>query len=142
MIHSRAPCRYLVVGIGCAALNIGLMWGFGACGVHWAIATLLAFPAVLVTGYVLHIRWTFTTTRPGWRSFGRYTLAMLTNYPLFTLLLLVLCDLAGLSPGPAAAVATGLLFAWNYFAARWAVLSARPAPATRAWADNPKGPWR
>ncbi|NVO15186.1 MAG: GtrA family protein [Rhodoplanes sp.] len=139
MIRIGAPHRYLVVGAVCAGLNIALMGGFGALGLHWLPATVLAFPLVLVPGYLLHVHWTFVGRR-SWASFRRYTLAMASNYPLYTVLLFGLCGLAGLAPGPATAIATVVMVAWNFVASRWAILPGRPAPAPATWADHTGAP--
>lgn len=135
---STAPRRYFVVGALCAVLNVVLMHVLASVGLHWAAATALAFPFVLVVGYGLHIRWTFPAA-PSWPSLGRYTLAMLSNYPLFSALLAVLCGLLDLPTGPAAAIATGGLFIWNYVATRWAILPARPPRRDTDYAADLKG---
>jgi putative flippase GtrA len=131
----REPCRYLVVSVICAGLNIGLVWWFGASGIQWLAAIVLAFPAVNGTAYLLHTRWTFMV-RISWMSFGRYILAMAVNFPIFTLMIGGLCGLAGLPAGPGTAIATVMMFVWNYIASRWAIVPAPPSFGPAAWAET------
>ena len=131
----REPCRYLVVSVFCASLNIGLVWWLGIGGAHWLAATVLAFPVVVGTAYVLHARWTFATDM-SWIALGRYTLAMAANFPIFTALLAGLCEVLGLPAGPGTAIATVMMFAWNYLASRWAILPALPSFSRAAWVER------
>jgi putative flippase GtrA len=122
--------RYVVAGGLCAVLNnvavISLVhYGFGSVS-----ASVVAFGPVLLVGYALHSVFTFAT-RPTSLMFGRYTLAMLSNFPLWAALLYVFCDLLRVSVVVVAPAATVLIFLWNYHvASKWAFLS-RPVPAMR-----------
>lgn len=125
--------RYVVVGGLCAVLNnvavITLVrYGFGSVS-----ASVIAFGPVLLVGFALHSLFTFAT-RPTRLTFGRYTLAMLSNFPAWAALLYVFCDVLRVSVSLVAPGATVLIFLWNYSSSRWAFRSTRlperqpPAP--------------
>lgn len=127
----RAPLRFLLVGLACAALNNVLVIALDAAGVHYALAAAIAFVPVLLAGYALHVAFTFSQT-PGWVSLARYGLAMLANYPLLVALLFVLCDLGQLPVRLAVPIATVLMFVWNYAASRWAIVARAPSATATA----------
>lgn len=123
--------KFLAVSGTCAILSNALV----ILGVHWgmtaAIASVLAFGPVLLVGYALHSLFTFS--EQGARlSLLRYTLGVALNFPIWTGGLFVLCDLLRVPVVIAAPVMTGLLFAWNFAAAHWAVLRIRPVEASPA----------
>jgi putative flippase GtrA len=114
------PARYLVVGAACALLNNILVIAFAYYGAGYALATALAFGPVLAFGYGAHTMFTFGASA-SFASFGRYTLAMLANYPLWIAALFVQCDLLGLPVAAAAPTTTALVFLFNYVSAGWAL---------------------
>ncbi len=105
--------RYIGVGAACAALNILLMMVLDVLGFGYLSATFIAFVPVLVFGYALHATCTFQAP-VSWRSFGRYTLAMLTNYPFWLASMYVLVERCGLRIALAAPITALTIFAWNY----------------------------
>jgi hypothetical protein len=87
------------------------------------VASLLAFPPVLLIGYALHSAFTFGA--PATRvTFGRYALAIATNFPAWAVLLYTFCDVLQVPVGIVAPAATALIFLWSYVATRWALLPA------------------
>jgi putative flippase GtrA len=115
----RLP-RYLVVGGACALINNALVIALSWRGFDYFMSTWLAFGPVLVLGYAAHTTVTFRMST-SWPAFGRYTLAMLANYPMWLTSLYILCDVFGLSVTISAPIMTGLLFVWNYLSSQWAL---------------------
>jgi putative flippase GtrA len=102
----------LAIGLLCSALTILLVWLFEQAGMHYLASVGLAFPIVLVAGYLLHARFTFSE-RPAVRSFLPYAGAMAVNLPASTLLLVLLCESLGLGSAAGMAVVTLILATWN-----------------------------
>jgi putative flippase GtrA len=132
-LGERFP-RFVVVGGLCAVLTnvavIGLVrYGFGS-----VTASVIAFGPILLLGYGLHSLFTFST-RPTRLAFGRYTLAMLSNFPLWALLLYLSCDVLKIPVAVAAPAATVLICVWNYLWSRWAFL---PGAAPKAARTSPE----
>jgi len=113
--------RFVVVGGLCALLSNAAVIGLVRLGFTSIVASLLAFPPVLLIGYALHSMFTFGA--PATRvSFGRYALAVATNFPAWAALLYIFCDLLHVTVSIVAPAATALIFLWSYVAARWALL--------------------
>jgi putative flippase GtrA len=106
------PKGLVLSGAACAGLNILLVAFFEATGSHYLIAAGLAFPFVLVAGYLLHARLTFAEP-PSWASFLPYAGAMALNLPASAILLVVFCEMLGLSAWLAVMVITAVLTLWN-----------------------------
>jgi putative flippase GtrA len=120
----RLP-KFVVIGGICALLNTVLVVALASHGFNYIKASCLAFGPVLCVGYTLHTIFTFETSA-SWRAFARYSLVMLTNYPMWIGSLYILCDLLDFSVAIAAPVTTGLLFLWNYISAKWALRTVTP----------------
>ena len=123
--------RFVVVGGLCAVLtNVAIILlvghGFGS-----VTASAIAFGPILLLGYSLHSLFTFSAP-PTRLAFGRYTLAMLSNFPVWALLLYVSCDLLKTPVAVAAPAATILICLWNYRWSRWAFLPSAAPKASRA----------
>lgn len=115
--------RFVVVGGLCALLSNAAVITLVKYGFTSVVASLLAFPPVLFIGYALHTIFTFGA--PATRvTFGRYALAVATNFPAWAALLYVFCDLLKAPVGVVAPAATALIFLWSYVAARWAFVPA------------------
>lgn len=119
-----APLRYGMVAGICFVLGAVLIPAFAALGLHYAVATVIAFAIVVVVGFACHCRWTFQVERSV-DGFLRYAGAMLLNLPLTIILIGLAHDWLGLSIAWSAPLASLVLFGWNFLAVRWAVL--RPA---------------
>lgn len=121
--------RFVVVGGVCALLNNVAVIELVRNGFGSVTASVMAFGPVLLIGYALHSTFTFAT-HPTTVTFGRYTLAMLSNFPAWAALLYVFCDLLRVSVIVVAPGATVLIFLWNYASSRWAFLP-RAAPGVQ-----------
>lgn len=120
MKRAAETLRYGIVSGICFLLGLVLIPAFAMMGLHYALATCAAFAIVVLTGFLLHCCWTFSVERSP-ASFWRYLGAMLINLPLTILLIGAGHDGFGLSVAAATAVASTLLFLWNYIAVKWAV---------------------
>jgi putative flippase GtrA len=111
------------VGALCALLSNAAVIVLVRVGFTSIVASLLAFTPVLLIGYALHAMFTFGA--PATRvTFGRYTLAVATNFPAWVALLYIFCDLLHVPVSIVAPAATALIFLWSYVAVRWALLPA------------------
>ena len=113
--------RFVVVGGLCAVLNNVAVIALVRNGFGSVTASVIAFGPVLLVGFALHSLFTFAT-QPTRLMFGRYTLAMLSNFPAWAGLLYVFCDVLRISVSLVAPGATVLIFLWNYSSSRWAFL--------------------
>jgi putative flippase GtrA len=128
MFH-RIP-RYIVVGALCAVIyNIFMVLG-DAIGVHYLWSTVVAFIALVLLGYLLHCRFTFSQPM-SLSGLARYAAAMALTLPLSAGGMYVLRDLLRVPMTAAAPTVTVSLFVWNYLAARWAVIARRLKPRAR-----------
>ncbi len=121
MIDIPQTLRYAAVSSVCLALGVTLIPLFSHWGLHYALATTLAFGIIAAIGFVLHCTWTFSVER-SFAAFLRYVSAMALNLPLTVILIGLGHDLAGLPVWMSTLLASAALFLWNYLAVRWAVL--------------------
>ena len=112
--------RYLGVAAFCAGLHNVIMILLEAVGVHYALCLVVSTAILIPTGFFLHAAYTFTAERT-WRGFWRYAGVMAVNLPGSFILLWLLYDVFGLAMWIAAPLATVLLIAWNFIAARRAI---------------------
>ena len=115
---SRSP-RYFVVSVVCAAVYNGIMIGLDRIGVHYAISQAISAVVLLPLGYLMQAKVTFTAQR-SWYDFLRYSIALITNYPVAVATLWLLCDLLHLDMIWAAPISMIVLFVWNYMMSVWA----------------------
>jgi putative flippase GtrA len=113
--------RYTVVSAACMVLQLSMIVGISAIGVHYIIATAVAFAIVCVVGYQLHARWTYDVPIQR-HGFARYIVAMMLNLPLSILLIWIGHSLLRFPIATAALFSTGVLVMWNFVAARWALV--------------------
>jgi putative flippase GtrA len=121
MKFDRIP-RYTVVGALCAGIYNAIMIAGDALGVHYAVATGVAFVIIVITGYSLHCLYTFSE-KLSLRGFVRYTGAMTLTLPLS---LGGMWLLRGVMHAPmwfASPFLTGAMFCLNFVAAHWAVVT-------------------
>ncbi len=110
----------MVVGLLCAAIHNGVMFGCNALGVQYIVALVISFLILAPTGYTLHSLFTFERGLMPMR-FVRFAGGMLAGFPINLVLMVLLVSVLGLSVPIATVLCTGMLFAWNYLAARWAI---------------------
>ena len=113
--------RYLAVALACAILNNLVLIGLDRFGVHYVVSSLISFVVVVSVGYSLHSWFTFRVRR-GVLTFALYVIALAANFPLQLFLLYLTVDLARLPMVIASPLATLILFGWNFFATRWALV--------------------
>jgi putative flippase GtrA len=114
--------RYVLVGGFCAGLYNVFMIGADWLGLGYVAATVVAFGLLVLIGYGLHCRFTFTEPMT-LRGFVRYTAAMLLTLPLSLAVMFVLKGLIHLPMWLASPLLTVIMFAWNFLATRWAVVT-------------------
>jgi len=121
-VHSAVDrtTRYTVVGAICALMHNAVMIVGGCAGGHYLPLSLLAFCIVTPMGYLLHCRLTFRVS-PFWPDFVRFASGMATGFPLYFLVMAVLCSGLHLAVAFAAPITTVALYFWNYASAHWAL---------------------
>ena len=121
--------RYLMVGGLCAGAHNLIMIGGAAASMHYAVSTVASYVVVMLLGFALHTRFTFAV-EPGRRALLRYAGATAINYPLWLVLMFILCDLLRLPMVLASPVGTVLFLVWNYAISHWAIV--RPGQISSA----------
>jgi len=114
--------RYVLVGGFCAGLYNVFMIAADWAGVGYVAATVVAFAGLVLIGYVLHCRFTFSE-RMSIRGLVRYTAAMLLTLPLSLAVMFALKGVIHLPMWAASPLLTVVMFAWNFLATRWAVVT-------------------
>ena len=114
--------RYVLVGGFCAGLYNVFMIAADWAGVGYVAATVVAFVGLVLIGYVLHCRFTFSE-RMSIRGLVRYTAAMLLTLPLSLAVMFALKGVIHLPMWAASPLLTVVMFAWNFLATRWAVVT-------------------
>lgn len=111
-----AALRFGAVGVGCTALNAGIVWA----GTEWLRWPYLAAAAVtcLITiplSFMAHRQLTFQLRGAArWREFGRYLLQQLSQFALGLTLMAALVEGGGLHPALAMVAASGLMFLYGF----------------------------
>lgn len=114
--------RYALIGLVCAMLNYAIMLANDAAGGHYLVGTVIAFIAVTPAGYLLHSWFTFAEPLSA-KPFMRFVAGIASAYPVATGLMIIFCSGLHLSVAVATPIVTGLMFAWNFAAAHWSILS-------------------
>jgi putative flippase GtrA len=114
--------RYTLIGLVCALLNYVIMLAVDAAGGHYLVGTVIAFVIVTPVAYLLHSRFTFAEAVSA-KPFMRFVAGVASAYPVATGLMIIFCSGLHLSVAVATPVVTGLMFAWNFAAAHWSILS-------------------
>lgn len=113
--------RYVLIGIACALVNYAILLTVEYLGGHYLLGMLLAFTVVTPLAYVLHSWYTFAKPFDG-SAFIRFAAGVAAAYPIALLMMAGLCSGLGLSVAIATPIATVGMFAWNFAAARWAIV--------------------
>jgi putative flippase GtrA len=112
--------RHMLVGAGCALLNIGLVH-LGTAVLHWpylAAAWLTCFITIPLS-YFLHRRHSFRLAeRASWPEFARFVGQQFLQFCAGLALLSVGVEWLGLNPTLAMAAATAVLWLFS-FVAQW-----------------------
>jgi putative flippase GtrA len=114
--------RYVLVGALCAGLYNVIMIAGDRLGVHYVVSSLMAFVVNVLVGYGLHCRFTFSEPM-SLGGLARNTGAMLLNLPLSIAGVWLFHGALKLPMWIASPLVTGFLFAWNYVATHWAVVT-------------------
>jgi putative flippase GtrA len=122
---TRHPRRYLAIGLLCAGIHNAVMLAVDAIGIHYMLGLVISFALLAPTAYALHSFYTFNRAM-GRDRFVRFAGGMLAGFPMNFGLMIVLVSGLELAVPLATLIATILMFAWNYLAARWAILLHRP----------------
>jgi len=122
--------RYLAVGATCASLNIAILVAGEALHAPLGASMATSFILVGIVGYRLHAAISFTAAASS-RGFLRYMLAMSVNLPASSLLLWLFARALEWPMGLAASAVTVLMLVFNFFAGRYAILSAHRVPDGR-----------
>jgi putative flippase GtrA len=93
--HSRQFGVYIIGGVLCALVDIGLMQLLLGAGAHFASATSAGFIAGLLVNYAFHSRVTFTAAATP-ANFARYMCVVGMNYLLTMACVALAVSLAGM----------------------------------------------
>ena len=122
-IHSlrslaAAAGRFGLVGLLCAALNVGVVYlGHNVLGVHYVIAACATCFVTIPLGYLLHGRFSFDTGRPAaLKEFLRFVVVQLGQFALGLMLLAALVESTGMAPAWAMAAVSALLYVYAFVA--------------------------
>ncbi len=119
---AERTARYTIVGAICAVLNNLLIIGGDLLGISYVAMSVAAFVVVTTLGYLMHTSFTFRERRSV-RGLLRFSSGVATGFPLFILLMAILCTGLGMPVAIATPLSTVVLYVWNYALAHWAILS-------------------
>ena len=119
---------YVGVGGGCALLNNAIAVIGDCAGANYLATTVLGIVLVTPLAFVLHSLVTFCSP-PSLQGFFRFVLGTTVGSLLSLTLMVALCGWLSMRASLAMPLATALLFVWNFFSARWAIL--------RLWPGDP-----
>ncbi|WP_439569887.1 GtrA family protein [Sphingopyxis sp.] len=119
------PFRYLVVGGFCAVLNSVILIGGDALGVHYIASNIAAFAIVSTLAFILHARRTFAVAM-NWARYWRFMTGLISAFVISTALYALIYDALNVPMVIASPLITGLIMAYNYLAARFAMVGKGP----------------
>jgi putative flippase GtrA len=114
--------RYGVVAAVALAVDFGSLVALTeGAGLHYLVAAALGFLAGLVTNYLLSVHWVFARRRLADRraEFAVFAGVGVAGLVWNVVLIAGFTELAGLHYAASKAVATVLVFAWNFGVRRW-----------------------
>lgn len=117
--------RYLVVGGFCAILNSVILIGGDAVGIHYIASNVAAFAIVSTLAFILHARRTFAVAM-NWARYWRFMVGLVSAFVISTALYALIYDALNVPMIIASPLITGLIMAYNYLAARFAMVSKMP----------------
>lgn len=117
---AKRPLRYLMVGLGCAALNLVIQNGAVLLlGFNYVAANLLSFLILVPLSFALHAIITFDQKeRQSLAAFARYALQCTALLGVNIVLMMLLVEVLALNINVAICVATALLHVLGYLSAR------------------------
>lgn len=121
----KRTTRYTLVGAICAATYNAIMIVGSRAGGDYVSLSFLAYLVVTPIGYLLHARLTFGV-RLAWRDFARFALGIAAGFPVYFVVMAVLCSGLHLPVSVAAPTATVVMYLWNYASSHWALRSWLP----------------
>ena len=103
--------RYLVSGLAGLAVNLGTLRALVALGLHYLIASIIAFCIAMIVGFLLQKFWTFQSRalERAHVQFSLYALLALCNLALNTGIVFALVAWLGIYYLLAQAIAAGLV---------------------------------
>jgi putative flippase GtrA len=116
---ARVP-RYTLVAVVCALIHNLVLISADAMGAGVLLCQVASAAVLLPIGFLLQSRFTFGVDR-SFTSFLRYSLALITNFPVALLVLWLACDISGMPMLLAAPLSSIILFCWNYLTSSWAL---------------------
>jgi putative flippase GtrA len=119
------PFRYLMVGGFCAVLNSVILIGGDALGIHYIVSNIAAFAIVSTLAFILHARRTFAVAM-NWSRYGRFMAGLTSAFVISTALYALIYDALNVPMMIASPLITGLVMAYNYLAARFAMVGKGP----------------
>ena len=115
------PIRYALIGAGCAAAHNIIWIGGDLAGFHYLPLTILSNLLVTPAAFWLHARFTFAA--PATRSgLVRFSFALVLGYAISLLAMALFRDALQLPMLLAGPLVTILMLAWNFGAARVAIV--------------------
>ena len=126
MTARETGARYIAVSALCMATHVAIMIAADSAGIDLPTALALSFCTVVVLGYALHTRFTFSVARES-GGLIRYTGAMAATLPLASAFLWIYSRWCGWPMWMAAPAGAATMLVMNYGAAQWA-LARRPRP--------------
>ena len=121
LIFAERTARYTIIGAICAALNNLLIIGGDFLGIGYVAMSIAAFAVVTTFAYLMHTSLTFRE-RASIRGLLRFSSGVAAGFPLFFLLMAILCTGLGMPVVIATPLCTIALYVWNYALAHWAIL--------------------
>jgi putative flippase GtrA len=119
IVHLRRIPRYTLVAIVCALLHNAILIGMDALGANVFWCQVASAAVLLPVGFLLQSDVTFRCQR-SWTGFLRYSVALITNFPIALLILWLTRNVLGLPMWAAAPISSIALFCWNYATSAWA----------------------
>jgi putative flippase GtrA len=114
--------RFGLVGLACAALNVGIVWlGHHRLGAPYLVAALATCLITIPLSYFAHRSFSFAVAgRAGWAEFARFVAQQLSQFALGLALLVLTVEVGGIPPAAAMALVSVAMFVYGYLSnARW-----------------------
>lgn len=121
-LHPAAgrTARYTIVGGICAVGNNVVMILGDLAGINYVPMSVISFLLITPLGYFLHSSFTFK--KPfSFGDFVRFFAGVATGFPLYFVIMAILCTGLRLPVIVAVPAATIILFLWNFASAHWAI---------------------